>query len=69
MGSQDQLAKIFKDARKKAGLSQSQVAEGAGIHVNYYARIERDEVTPRIDIVSNIAKALKIRLNLPLKCN
>lgn len=67
MGSEDQqLAKILKNAREKAGLTQADVAEKAGIHVNYYARVERGEVTPRVDIVENIAKALKIKVNLPL---
>lgn len=67
MGSEDtKLAKILKDAREKAGLTQAEVAEKAGIHFNYYARVERGEVTPRVDIVENIAKALKISLRLPL---
>lgn len=67
MGSEDQqLAKILKNAREKAGLTQADVAEKAGIHVNYYARVERGEVTPRVNIVENIAKALKIKVNLPL---
>lgn len=67
MGSGDKkLAKIFKDAREKAGLTQAEIAEKAGIHFNYYARVERGEVTPRVDIVENIARALKINLKLPL---
>lgn len=67
MGSDDQkLAKILRDAREKAGLTQSEVAKKADIHFNYYARVERGEVTPRVDIVENIAKALKISLRLPL---
>jgi transcriptional regulator with XRE-family HTH domain len=67
MGSEDKkLAKILKDAREKAGLTQAEVAEKAGIHFNYYARVERGEVTPRVDIVENIARALKINLRLPL---
>jgi transcriptional regulator with XRE-family HTH domain len=67
MGSEDKkLAKILKDAREKAGLTQAEVAEKAGIHFNYYARVERGEVTPRVDIVENIARALKINLKLPL---
>lgn len=67
MGSEDQqLAKILKQAREKAGLTQADVAEKAGIHANYYARVERGEVTPRVDVVENIAKALKIKVNLPL---
>lgn len=67
MGTEDQkLAKILKKAREEANLTQAEVAEKAGIHVNYYARVERGEVTPRVDIVESIAKALKIKLNLPL---
>lgn len=68
MGSEDQkLAKILKTAREKACLTQAEVAEKAGIHFNYYARVERGEVTPRVDIVENIAKALKIEVKLPLR--
>ncbi len=68
MGTEDQkLAKLLKKAREDAGLTQLELAEKAGIHVNYYARIERGEVTPRVDIVENIAKALKIKLKLPLE--
>jgi transcriptional regulator with XRE-family HTH domain len=67
MGLNDKkLAKILKDARDKAGLTQAEVAEKAGIHFNYYARVERGEVTPRVDIVDNLARALKINLRLPL---
>lgn len=67
MGSQDQLGKILKKARTKAKLTQAQVAEKADIHVNYYARVERGEVNPTIDIAESIVKALKISLELPLK--
>jgi len=68
MGTEDQqLAKIFKTAREKAGLTQAEAAEKAGIHFNYYARVERGEVTPRVNIVENIAKALKIEVKLPLR--
>ena len=68
MGTEDQqLAKILKTAREKAGLTQAEVAEKAGIHFNYYARVERGEVTPRVDIVENIARALKIEVKLPLR--
>ena len=67
MGSEDmKLAKILKDAREKAGLTQAEAAEKAGIHFNYYARVERGEVTPRVDIVEKIARALKLNLRLPL---
>ena len=66
MGSDNQtLAVIFKEAREKAGLTQAQVAEKAGISANYYARVERNDPTPRIDIVQKIAKALNLKLKLP----
>lgn len=43
MGSQAELGKNIKKARNKAGLTQAQVAEKAGIHTNYFARVERGE--------------------------
>lgn len=67
MDSQNQLAKILKKARNKAKLTQAQVAEKADITTNYYARIERGEVNPTVDVVDNIAKALKMNLQFPLK--
>ena len=61
MGSKEELGKKIKKTRKKAKLIQVQVAEKAGIHVNYYARVERGEVNASIEIVENIAKALKVK--------
>lgn len=61
MGSQDQLGKNIKKARIKAKLTQAEVAQKADVHVNYYARIERGEVNPSIEILENIAKALKVK--------
>lgn len=66
MGFKDEIAKIFKEARDKTGMTQSEVSEKAGIHVNYYARVERGEVVARGDVLSRIAKALGIKVNLPL---
>lgn len=66
MGFQEDIAKIFKEARDKAGLTQAQVAKKAEIHVNYYARVERAEVVARGDVLNKIAKALGIKLELPL---
>lgn len=60
------LGEKLRAAREKLGLTQAQVAEKAGIHVNYYARIERGEPTARWNVISNIAKALNLKLNLPL---
>jgi transcriptional regulator with XRE-family HTH domain len=61
MGSQQQLGKNIKKARQKAKMTQTEVAEKAGIHANYYARIERGEHNPSVDILEAIAKALKVK--------
>lgn len=61
MGSQEALGKKIKKARHKARLTQAELAEKAGIHTNYYARLERGEVNPSMEIVENIAKALKVK--------
>ena len=61
MRSQIQLGKNIKKARLKTDLTQAEVAEKAEIHVNYFARIERGEENPSIDIVEKIAKALKVK--------
>lgn len=66
MEFQKEIAKIFKEAREKAGMTQVEVAEKAGIDANYYARVERGEVNPRGNILDKIAKALGIKLRFPL---
>ena len=46
--------------RKKAGLTQSEVAELAGLSDRTYADIERGSVNMRIETVLRICKALQI---------
>ncbi len=65
MGSEG-LGKTIKKARQKETLTQAQVARKAGIHVNYYAQIERGEVNPSYEILESIAKALKTKFSIPL---
>ena len=48
--------------RKKADLSQEELAEKADIHPNYVGRIERGECTPTLTILLKVAKALNVRL-------
>lgn len=61
MGSQVKFGKNLKEARKKAGLTQKQVSERSGLHVNYVARIERGEENPSYEAIEKIIKALKIK--------
>lgn len=52
-------AKRMKSLRIERDLTQAQVAEKAKMSPNYYAKVERGEVRPSIDMYERIAKALK----------
>ena len=53
-------AKLLK-IRKAAKLTQAEVAAKAGVHVNYYARIERGEENPSFEKLQGIMRALNIK--------
>ncbi|MBU2543463.1 helix-turn-helix domain-containing protein [Patescibacteria group bacterium] len=59
--SPQKIGKKLKEARQKLGLRQVDVAEKAGISVNYYARIERDKENPTVDTLEGVLKALKLK--------
>lgn len=61
MTLQTKIGKNLKKARLKAKLTQKNVAELADVHVNYYARIERDEETPSLEILKKLAKILNVK--------
>ena len=61
MNSGYKIGKNLKKARIKAKLTQKQVAEKADVHVNYYARIERDEENPSLEILKKLTKILKVK--------
>ena len=53
------LAKELKRLRKKAGLTQEQIAEKAGISHRYYQILESSQPTrsAKIDIIEKLGKA------------
>lgn len=67
IGLKEDIAKKFKEAREQQGLTQEEVAKRAKVNVNYYARVERADPMPRIDIINKIAKALGVKIQLPLE--
>ena len=67
MGSEEEIGKKIKEIRQKSEMTQLEVAEKAGIHVNYYARIERGEIVPSWKILDKLAKILKVDLNITLR--
>ncbi len=59
--SRRELGEQLKEARLKVKLTQAEVANLAGIHVNYYARCERGKENPSFEVLQGIMKALKIK--------
>jgi len=56
-----ELGKNLRKARNKSHLTQQEMAEKAGINVNFYARIERGEVNASLETMKTILKVLKIK--------
>ncbi len=61
MGTKEDIGKKIKAIREKKDLTQAEVAKKAGIHFNYFARVERGEVNARIPIIEKIAKAFDVK--------
>lgn len=57
----EEVGQKIKSVREARKLTQAEVAKKAGIHVNYFARVERGEVNPSIEILQNIIKALNAK--------
>lgn len=60
--SRKELSEKLKRARERANLTQLEVAEKTGIHVNYYARIERGEINTSYEKLLRIGEVLKIKI-------
>jgi len=61
MTSQEYIGRNIKKARKETTFRQADIAKKVGIHVNYYARIERGEKIPSLEVLEAILKLLKIK--------
>lgn len=55
------LGERLRKAREAAKLTQLQVAKTAGVHVNFYARVERGEENPSFEKLQSIMKVLGIK--------
>lgn len=56
-----ELGRQLKEAREKAGLTQSELAEKAGINANYYAVVERGEKNISYEKLQRVLKVLNIK--------
>ena len=57
------LSSILKDARKKSGKTQQQIANLAAISRTYYADIERSRYTPSLIVFFRLAVIFNLDLN------
>ena len=57
-----ELSKLLISAREKLGLTQLQVAEKGGIHVQTYAGFEQGRLNPSWSKLYPVFKVLKIKL-------
>lgn len=66
MNSQNMAAfsKQVREARRKMNLTQADVAEKAGMTVNYFAMIERGEMNPSYEKLKSIARVLKLKITI-----
>ena len=54
------IGENIKKARTKSGLTQLEVANKVGVHVNFFARVERGEEKISLDTLESIAKVLNV---------
>lgn len=58
-----ELGKMVRKHRNAAGLTQEQLAERSDSHWTYISDIERNKVTPGIDVLRRIARGLGMPLS------
>jgi len=55
------IGKNMRKARKNQGREQIEVAEEAGISNSFYARLERGEGNPTLEVLFAVIKALHVK--------
>ncbi len=62
-GFRQEVGKRIKTLRLKANLTQAEVAKKAKLNINYFAVIERGEVTTSIEKLKKISDALDVDIS------
>ena len=63
MSFAQQLGKRIRRARQMRGMTQSELADAAGVGANYVPRIERGEMVPSVEAAWRVARALGVSLD------
>ncbi len=61
MTPKPKIGKRLRTLRKQQKMTQVELANKAKISANYYSRIERDEENPSLEVIKDIATALKVK--------
>ena len=61
------VGKITQQRRKALKITQSHLAELAGISVNSLYKIERGEANPTLELIEKIAEVLGLEVKLEVK--
>lgn len=60
------IAELVKTSRKSKGWSRYRLAKEAGITAMHVMEIERGVLSPRVDTLNKICKALQMEIRLPI---
>ena len=60
----DSIAKIIRDERKYQGLSQTELAQLAGVSLNFISQLENGKPTVRLDKVDDVLKTLGLQMKV-----
>ncbi len=55
------LGSNLRDARKRLGLTQEEVAERSGVHATEVSRIEAGKRDPRVSTLQRLATAVEVQ--------
>lgn len=55
------MGQKLKEIRQRKIMTQAEVAIKANITINYYARIERGEENPSVEVLKGLTIALKVK--------
>ena len=54
------FAETLRAARNKAGISQEELAERAGLHRTYVSQLERGLKNPSLEVIIALARGLRV---------
>ena len=62
------MQQTLKDLMRKAGITQSQLADELGFHQTLISQWQIGKTKPSITVLSKMAKLLKVKVDVLVKC-